>query len=1590
MSRLGLDGFEKLVPEEMPKAASVLVLVPPAEEKDQIAAQFLLEGLKNGDAAIVLESEAGVRDLSRRLGNLGFDADKAIGEGRLAPLDWFTAAASRQDVEAGLPAVQAALATAVAAAKVFPGLRIVADLSGSLPEPLDPAALDPAIVKLAEAAKSAGALSLFFGPRAHGLGASVQESFDLILDLRPLKPSGIGLAVITIGGTPLPRSHMTLETKGGRLVLEPPRLSAASSAPVECPVCRSTIPAGAPECPVCRSPRPVRRPGEPDVLDYIEALGQRVGMQEAPIEPGAEAPAPPSEAGRETAPAKAEPSRRGLTNGLAKEGPRAPGRTNGLTNGLARKPGPAPGRVNGLTFTIASARKGLTNGLTNGNGFTNGLGARRFSSEGRRAAWRVYLIPALATVLLLVPVLLAAPQGQNFGIDGDFTDWLPQRVALRADPALPASIDLAYAGIRADDARVYGFLETRGPILEGDGVRDTDSLRMFLDADGDGSTGYRAGGIGAEYLVQISGVGHAVVSSTVSEFPPTADPSNWSAWQGYDSVATAIGGASADANRIEFAFAPPVRRDLTAARALFDSVSAAGEEDVGDVVLAPHRSVLEVRQTSIAPDSLTGAVAPLLELTLRTSGGSAVLTGLRVVATGTYPVVSLNSASLTDPDNPGTPVATASTYANGFTFDLGAGLTASATERTLQVLFNVDAAVPGTLGAIVEKDSDLHVQGAGAYLTTVPAARDRAYVGAVPAGVVVDGAYAEWPNPAMDPAGDTAPGGDPDIDITAYDSIRSAATVGVYAEVAGRALRGSLVPARNPALVPGEPSQSVPLPSLPKRGEDTLRVFIDSDANASTGYAVLVGADFMVEIVGREGEARASDLFQFAGGTATGSWSWQRLRPVPLALGTRHLELLASLLPSTPVAGTQVLLDFRAWRGDSDLSGVATRSGTRSPAGATVDAGAYTADLPADLLAGDAIRVTADGFDVSWRLSGVLAVDEAGGAVSLPLASDPLVATASSASYGLAVGGVPASLRYAFGPESMKEELVLSAVPEGLGAALSLRMRFSLDLSPGASLLALTGLPGTEGFGNVGDVAIVVGGETRALFPRPFALDADSVTIPCTYEAPSALALDVSCPADALHTASYPVRIDPSVTYQLNYSTSYYPQGEQLGWSVAVGDFNGDSYADVLTGAPFNAKNATQAGAAYIYLGPFSSDRTTPSVILKGNETSCCRSYNFRAGYAVAAGDFNNDGYSDAVVAQQNRGPVLVFNGRASWPSWVGTADKWAWGTSLLTASETFGRALVAGNFDGSGGDDLVVGRPFYPQITQADGRAYLYFSPLAANFTTPSLTLAPFNNTRGKFGWSLAAGKIDSDSRDDLIVGETTTTPDAGVHEYGRISLFKGSSLTGSGTKTPDSWIMNLVSKAQYGASLAVGRLNAGDSYADVAVGAPADSTNSGKAYLYLAKSDGTGLDKNQSAAVTISNQAAAEKFGTSVAIGDYFNDGAGDVVVGAEYYNAERGRVYAFNDPLSDQAPDDTITGTLKGSTGEHLGHAVVIGKSSNDPLAFLVVGGNQWGDATRDQVGRVLFALIPEFPDMLFVAGVTAVVVLVVRRRRDRLAG
>jgi|GEM_PF-2403736 len=124
-------------------------------------------------------------------------------------------------------------------------------------------------------------------------------------------------------------------------------------------------------------------------------------------------------------------------------------------------------------------------------------------------------------------------------------------------------------------------------------------------------------------------------------------------------------------------------------------------------------------------------------------------------------------------------------------------------------------------------------------------------------------------------------------------------------------------------------------------------------------------------------------------------------------------------------------------------------------------------------------------------------------------------------------------------------------------------------------------------------------------------------------------------------------------------------------------------------------------------------------------------------------------------------------------------------------------------------------------------------------------------------------------------------------------------------------------------GTSLATGDLN-GDGVADLAVGAPAANgagLNNGKVYVFFGRANLTGsLDlAREKADVEILGEAAEDRFGSSLAIGDLNGDGKNDLIIGAPLADSaslpDAGKVYVvFGSFTGDTS--DSIT-KLAGAT-------------------------------------------------------------------------
>ena len=367
----------------------------------------------------------------------------------------------------------------------------------------------------------------------------------------------------------------------------------------------------------------------------------------------------------------------------------------------------------------------------------------------------------------------------------------------------------------------------------------------------------------------------------------------------------------------------------------------------------------------------------------------------------------------------------------------------------------------------------------------------------------------------------------------------------------------------------------------------------------------------------------------------------------------------------------------------------------------------------------------------------------------------------------------------------------------------------------------------------------------------------------------------------------------------LDTNAAWQHEGDQanawVGLSVAgAGDVDGDGYSDVLVGAPNYDDGDTNEGLALLYRGSAIGLDVVPAWFAEGNQA------NAQFGFSLAsAGDVNGDGYADVVVGapgwsngEAGEGKVLVYLGSSS-----GLAASASWSVEGGLAGAGYGRIVAsAGDVNGDGFDELLVGAPFLDHELTDEGRADLYLGSPSGPAASPAWSQEG-NQSSALFGWSLGtAGDTNRDGFADVIVGAPGASN--GQSNEGRALLYLGSA---GGLATSSAWT---VESDQVNGTLGravgtAGDVN-GDGYSDGIVGADGFSngqSGEGRAWMYLGGVSGLAILPVWSAE---SDQAGAH-FGTSVSTaGDVNGDGFADVVVGAVDYDGpagtNAGKAYLF----------------------------------------------------------------------------------------------
>ncbi len=218
--------------------------------------------------------------------------------------------------------------------------------------------------------------------------------------------------------------------------------------------------------------------------------------------------------------------------------------------------------------------------------------------------------------------------------------------------------------------------------------------------------------------------------------------------------------------------------------------------------------------------------------------------------------------------------------------------------------------------------------------------------------------------------------------------------------------------------------------------------------------------------------------------------------------------------------------------------------------------------------------------------------------------------------------------------------------------------------------------------------------------------------------------------------------------------------GAGLGGSLSGGfDFDDDGYDDVAIAAPQYFSGQGQ-GQVFIFRGGSTGLSAAPDVVLSAEF-----GVNFTAVLAVP--DVDGDGYDDLVVGFENDA-LEVYVGLWRGGSMLLEAP---FAQTLLVPSSQLGirvrNAMAAGDFDGDGHTDIAVTALLEEQTTRVAVVGYMYGTDGLSE--APSWTIEdpvvdpdPGEFIGSDFGSSLAAGDINGDGIDDLVLSRPSLSNSA------------------------------------------------------------------------------------------------------------------------------------------------------------------------------------------------------------------------------------
>lgn len=374
-----------------------------------------------------------------------------------------------------------------------------------------------------------------------------------------------------------------------------------------------------------------------------------------------------------------------------------------------------------------------------------------------------------------------------------------------------------------------------------------------------------------------------------------------------------------------------------------------------------------------------------------------------------------------------------------------------------------------------------------------------------------------------------------------------------------------------------------------------------------------------------------------------------------------------------------------------------------------------------------------------------------------------------------------------------------------------------------------------------------------------------------------------------------------------------------------IGDINGDGFDDVIIAnyVVFGSQEGFDSP-----LAPESLDGSNGFAITGAESLIESGQTNANIGFdsVTGAGDVNGDGINDFVIAEQGSSGGIVENGRPGRSFVVyGTTDEFDSELDVSTLDGSNGFIIEdpdpsnqsgasvgdAGDVNGDGFDDLIVGAPFRDPFGGSTGRSFVIFggADLGSTVRIPDLDGSNGFGLRGidstRYGGDRAgasvdgAGDINGDGLDDVVISAPGANESYVVFgsTQGFDELIELADLDGRNGFTIDAT----------GTSLSGGPVsNAGDINNDglddiVISGRQGDTRES---YVVFGRTEGFGASLNLDSlnganGFAISDISGRDKLVTASGAGDVNGDGIDDIIVGSansRFVEPEPGESYVI----------------------------------------------------------------------------------------------